>query len=96
MANETRPRVESPGPTEARPMTWDEIERAVGTEADAAIRYCRDTLSVKRIEKWDRYYGRPLGNEVKGRSKYMSRDLLETVEWIMPTTRVISYCPGSI
>jgi hypothetical protein len=67
------------------PMTWDEVERAVGDEADSAIRYCRDTLSPERIQKWDRYYGKPLGNEIKGRSQYMSRDLLETVEWILPT-----------
>lgn len=70
---------------EPEPLTWDEIEKAVGTEADSAIRYCRDVLSPGRIEKWDRYYGKPLGNEIKGRSRYMSRDLLETVEWIMPT-----------
>ena len=85
MANDNAEKVKGIAPSEPRAMTWDEIERVVGTEADSAIRYCRDTLSPGRIEKWDRYYGKPLGNEVKGRSKYMSRDLLETVEWIMPT-----------
>lgn len=85
MANENRETTKHVAPSEPEPMTWDEIERVARAEADSAIRYCRDTLSVDRIEKWDRYYGRPLGNEVKGRSRYMSRDLLETVEWIMPT-----------
>ena len=85
MANENAEKIKGLAPTEPTAMTWDEVERAVGTEADSAIRYCRDTLSPGRIEKWDRYYGKPLGNEVKGRSQYMSRDLLETVEWIMPT-----------
>lgn len=85
MANENRETTKHVAPSEPEPMTWDEIERVARGEADSAIRYCRDTLSVDRIEKWDRYYGRPLGNEVKGRSRYMSRDLLETVEWIMPT-----------
>jgi hypothetical protein len=85
MANENADKHDSFLPVEAIEMTWEEIETAVSTEADSAIRYCRDTLSPGRIEKWDRYYGRPLGNEVKGRSKYMSRDLLETIEWIMPT-----------
>ena len=85
MANDNVEKVKGTAPYEPKPMTWDEVERAVGTEADSAIRYCRDTLSPDRIEKWDRYYGRPLGNEIKGRSQYMSRDLLETIEWIMPT-----------
>ena len=85
MANDNVEKVKGVAPSEPKAMTWDEIERAIGTEADSGIRYCRDVLSPDRMEKWDRYYGRPLGNEVKGRSKYMSRDLLETIEWIMPT-----------
>lgn len=66
------------------PMTWEEIEREVGTEIDEAIKYQLDEIVPDRMTRWDRYYGRPFGNEVKGRSKYMSRDLLETVEWILP------------
>ena len=85
MANDNAENTKIAPPAEPEPLTWDEIERAVCTEADSAIRYCRDTLSPGRIEKWDRYYGKPLGNEVKGRSQYMSRDVLVTVEWIMPT-----------
>ena len=84
MANDNADKVTGPS-EKLEEMTWEEIERAVSTEADSAIRYCRDVLSPGRMEKWDRYYGKPLGNEVKGRSRYMSRDLLETVEWIMPT-----------
>jgi len=85
MANDNAEKLKGFPPKETEAMTWDEVETVVGTEADAAIRYCRDILSPGRIEKWDRYYGRPLGNEIKGRSQYMSRDLLETIEWIMPT-----------
>jgi hypothetical protein len=31
------------------------------------------------------YYGRPLGNEIEGRSQVVSKDLMDTVEWIMPS-----------
>lgn len=41
-------------------------------------------LSQDRAEAMDRYHGRPYGNEVKGRSQVVSRDLSETVDWAMP------------
>ena len=85
MANDNAPPQYKMASNESKEMTWDEVERFIGGEADSAIRYCRDVLSPGRIEMWDRYYGKPLGNEVKGRSKYMSRDILETIEWILPT-----------
>lgn len=85
MANEN---VEKQAPVkipELEPMTWDELEHTSGQELDNAIRYTREILAPERMEKWDRYYGRNLGNEKKGRSQYMSRDLLETIEWVLPT-----------
>jgi hypothetical protein len=65
-------------------LTWEEIEETVRAEIDAAIKFQKEVIVPVRTENWDRYYGRPLGNEIKGRSQYMSRDLLETVEWILP------------
>jgi hypothetical protein len=31
------------------------------------------------------YYGRPLGNEIEGRAQVVSKDLMDAVEWIMPS-----------
>src|SRR6478609_7368921 len=42
-------------------------------------------LQVKRQEALDRYYGRPYGTEIDGRSSYVSRKLMEAVEWTMPS-----------
>jgi len=36
------------------------------------------------MTRWDRYYGRKLGNERKGFSKYISREVMETIEWMLP------------
>jgi len=65
-------------------MTWEEIGMQVCDEIDASIRFQKQHIVPQRTLNWDRYYGRPFGNEQPGRSKYMSRDLLETVEWILP------------
>ena len=65
-------------------MTWDEIEKAVVSEITLSFDQTQRKRAEKRQRNWDRYYGRQLGNERKGRSKYMSRDVMDTVEWAMP------------
>lgn len=42
------------------------------------------TLAEQRANGMMYYLGMPLGNEIKGRSQVVSRDVFETVEWIMP------------
>lgn len=41
-------------------------------------------LAQQRADAMDHYHGRPYGTEVVGRSQVVSRDLSETVDWIMP------------
>lgn len=43
------------------------------------------TLENERAQALDYYLGRPFGNEVEGRSQVVTRDVLETVEWILPS-----------
>ena len=64
--------------------TRDEIERLVASEIEAAQRYCDENRRGDRETRWDRYYGKAYGNERKGRSKYISRDVMEAIEWILP------------
>lgn len=42
-------------------------------------------LSSDREQALDFYYGRPLGNEQEGRSQVVSKDMMDTVEWMMPS-----------
>jgi hypothetical protein len=42
-------------------------------------------LMSDRAKALDYYYGRPLGNEIDGRSQVVTKDLMDTVEWIMPS-----------
>ena len=64
-------------------LSYDQIQEIVCKEVDAAAEYSTKRLP-RRQEAWDRYYGRPLGNEVDGRSKFITRDTMETIEWMMP------------
>lgn len=42
-------------------------------------------LAQERESALDRYYGREYGNEMEGRSKVVSADIRDAVDWIMPS-----------
>lgn len=41
-------------------------------------------VDVERAQAMDYYHGRPLGNEVEGRSQVVSQEVRDTIEWAMP------------
>jgi hypothetical protein len=41
-------------------------------------------LSEQRRRSMRAYYGESIGNEVEGRSRIVTRDVMEVVEWAMP------------
>lgn len=64
-------------------------ETELRAAAEAAIRetvgFSSSEIVSEREEALKRYYGEPYGDEVAGRSQVVSRDVLETVEWILPS-----------
>lgn len=74
------------------------------TDLVAIIRsHRRDALGVEdgdlsndRATALDHYHGRPYGDEQDGRSQVVSRDLSETVDWIMPALMKIFLQSGNI
>ena len=64
-------------------MDFEEVGRLALAEIALAETYTK-AHGVHRIANWDRYYGRPLGNEVAGRSRFITREMMDTVEWMMP------------
>lgn len=64
-------------------MSDAEIELQVLAEIQSAEEN-RTTQAEKRNTSWDRYYGKKLGNEKKGRSQFITRDVMDTIEWMMP------------
>ena|GEM_PF-1961264 len=64
-------------------MDRDKISQTGLSEIRLAYDYTIEKKETRQTH-WDRYYGKKLGNEQAGRSQYQSRDLLDTIEWMMP------------
>lgn len=66
-------------------LTDDEVRAIVGARLTAALTNQGSELSKDRELAMDFYYGRPMGNEIAGRAQVVSKDLMDTVEWMMPS-----------
>ena len=53
-------------------------------------------LSNQRAEAMDRYHGRPYGNEVVGRSQIVSKDLSDTVDWLIANILRVFLMSGNL
>jgi len=68
----------------ANKMDSEEVLNRLRNESDASIG-AHDGLLSERIEKLNDYYhGKPYGNETVGRSRFITREVYETIESIMP------------
>lgn len=65
-------------------MNDNELKAIVRAQLDNSLTISSE-LEVDQGDALDYYYGRVFGNEVKGRSQVVTRDVLETIEWIMPS-----------
>ena len=54
------------------------------------------TLSSERAKAMDHYHGRPYGDEQDGRSQVVSKDLSDTVGWIMPAIMEVFVKSGNL
>lgn len=94
--NQTAPMGSVEVPMEDAPLTPEEMEARQSqrrTDMLAAIRHYEsdaiggdeDDLAENRAAALDYYLGRPMGNEIRGRSQVVSKDVFDTVEWIKPS-----------
>lgn len=60
----------------------ERLKSVVRANIDDSVGFLDSELAEFRENASDRYYGRPYGDEVEGRSQVVSRDVAETVEWI--------------
>ncbi len=65
-------------------LTKDELKAKVSKAIDDAKSYADGTLKAERKRAMDYYFGKPFGDEVEGRSKVVSTDVAEVIEWILP------------
>lgn len=63
----------------------EQVLSVVEAEIAAASGFSNGELAEERADAMDRYLGEPLGDEVEGRSQALTREVLDTVETIMPS-----------
>lgn len=66
-------------------ISESEVKAIVQAEIANADGYGSSLVSIERAANLDAYHGRLYGTEIEGRSKVVSSDVRDTVEWIMPT-----------
>jgi hypothetical protein len=63
--------------SEQRAIIGERLSTTLST-TDAELRKGRESAL-------DHYYGRPYGNEIEGRSQVVTKDLMDIIEWMMPS-----------
>ena len=72
-------------------MTDDALVAAIEQHENTSLQY--GALQDERTQALDYYLGKPMGNEVEGRSQVISRQVWDTVEWLKPQLADI-FCSG--
>ena len=66
------------------PISDTELLSIVNAEVSDALEY-RDEIGERREVLMDYYHSRPLGDEVDGRSQFVTSDVSDVVEWMLPS-----------
>lgn len=66
-------------------MKKEELRALLGSEIDTAYGADDGEISGEIASAIDYYLGKPFGNEVNGKSQVISRDVMDVIEWIMPS-----------
>ena len=77
-----RPREGGP---EIKPLSLDEVKGVISHEISDAIGGVGSQIAREQQRALDYYYGKKLGNEQRDRSQVVLFDVLEVVEWCMPS-----------
>lgn len=66
-------------------LTDSEVRAILAQRLSDTINSTDSELREDREKALDFYYGRPLGNEIEGRAQVVSKDMMDTIEWMMPS-----------
>lgn len=66
-------------------MTDDELRALLTNLREQMLNEEDGELSERRQDNLDRYLGEPYGNEQDGYSRYVTREVMEAVEWALPS-----------
>jgi hypothetical protein len=71
-------------PDKTHKINKDYIQSVVNQELSLSTSWMHSDLSQEQADNLDYYYGEPFGNEEEGFSQIVTRDVMETVEGILP------------
>jgi hypothetical protein len=77
-------------------MNDDEVLSQVKNWLNDSLDFNTSELSHQRAESMKYYFGQPFGNELPGKSKVVTRDVQETVDWIMPSLMKVFTNGGNV
>jgi len=63
----------------------DQIRAIIGARLSRSLNSSDSQLRSDRETALNFYYGRPLGNEQDGRAQVVSKDVMDTIKWMMPS-----------
>ena len=69
-------------------MTENEIIAVLNRELRASSGYIGGEIVSRRRKSLEYYLGKPFGNEQEGRSQVVSTDVSDTVESLMPSSKL--------
>jgi hypothetical protein len=79
------------------PMSEDQVKAILDAHIHDSMGYIGGELTKQRGMAMDYYLGEPFGNEIDGRSKVVSTDVADTIEWIMPSLmRTFTACDDAV
>lgn len=79
-----------------KPMDEDEVLSYVEHWLNDSLDFASSELAHQRAESMRYYYGQPFGNEQDGKSRVVTRDVQETVDWIMPSLMKVFTSGGQV
>lgn len=65
-------------------MNEHELKTVVSRKVRDSVGYLSSQITAERQTNLEYYLGEPLGTEIEGRSQVVSRDVMDTVEWMLP------------
>lgn len=66
-------------------LSIEEQRAIIGERLSSTLSTTDAELRKDRESALNHYYGRPYGNELEGRSQVVTKDLMDIIEWMMPS-----------
>ena len=69
---------------DGEPLDEDQLKALIEGEIQTSVGWLGGKISEDREKAMDYYYGEPFGNELEGRSQFVSTDVQDVIESVMP------------